>query len=243
MQSLHKWFYILISLTLFCGGSATAQQLPSALEMLKNVEHTMEGVTDYTVDLQAEVDMERMRIPKMLAKMYFKRPNKIHFESSSFAMLPREGIALDPKVLRENYDASFLATEQFETQKVYKIQLAAKGVRTRLRQLFIWIDPYNWTIVKMETIPYQGRVLTVTFTHEMQEGKYWLPQTMHASFEASGRDTAGSRSDSGFSPTPQWDEMQRPPRSGSIHVTYSNYTINLGLSDELFERREQRWKE
>jgi hypothetical protein len=39
-------------------------------------------------------------------------------------------------------------------------------------------------------------------------------------------------------PQPQFEQMRRPPRSGSITVTYSNYKVNTGLSDSIFERQQ-----
>ncbi len=75
------------------------------------------------------------------------------------------------------------------------------------------------------------------FTYALFEGKYWLPQSLKAEFEAPGRDTTGVRSDPAIAPSPQWDEMRRPPRSGSVSLVYANYRINTGLGDEMFERK------
>ena len=217
---------------------AQAQAPPTAAQILLNVEQRGADVRDYIVDVQAEVDMERMRIPRMKATMYFKRPNKVHVESPSFAMLPREGLALDPAAMREQYDVSLVGVDDTAGIKIYKLQLAAKAASTRLRQMFVWVNGSHWTIMKMETIPYQGRVLTMLFTYALFEGKYWLPQSMKVEFEAPGRDTTGVRSDPAIAPSPQWDEMRRPLRSGSISLVYANYRINTGLGDEMFERKE-----
>ena len=217
---------------------AQAQAPPTAAQILLNVEQRGADVRDYIVDVQAEVDMERMRIPRMKATMYFKRPNKVHVESPSFAMLPREGLALDPAAMREQYDVSLVGVDDTAGIKIYKLQLAAKAASTRLRQMFVWVNGSHWTIMKMETIPYQGRVLTMLFTYALFEGKYWLPQSMKVEFEAPGRDTTGVRSDPAIAPSPQWDEMRRPLRSGSISLVYANYRINTGLGDEMFEGKE-----
>jgi outer membrane lipoprotein-sorting protein len=37
---------------------------------------------------------------------------------------------------------------------------------------------------------------------------------------------------------PQMNELQRPSRSGTVTVVYSNYRINVGLKDEIFRRNE-----
>lgn len=222
---------------------AKAQKPSSAAQILLNVERRMSAVKDYIVDIQAEVDMERMKIPRMQAKMFFKHPNKVHFESPSFTMLPREGLALDPAAMREHYDVSLAGSEDLGDGKVTKLQLAAKEAATRLRQMFVWVDEKNWTIVRMETIPYQGRVLTMSFAYTLLEGQYWMPQSMKAEFEAPDRDTTGRGGDPAATPMPQPDERQRSIRSGMISVVYSNYRINTGLGDEIFERKDPQKKD
>ncbi len=235
-MNLRSW--CLLGLCLLWAESMVGQRAPTGEQILRNVARGMEQIRDYVVDVEAEVQMERLRVPRMQAKMYFKRPNKMHIESQSFAMLPREGVALDPAFLLETYDVALIGTDTLEGQKTYKLQLAAKELATRLRQLHLWVEERNWTILKMETIPYQGRILTVTFRHALQRGGFWLPREMWVEFETPHREAGERRSDTTRLNSPQWEEIQRPLRSGTIHVHYTNYRINTGLSDEVFERKE-----
>lgn len=214
------------------------QQKPTGDEILRRVEQTLAPVNDYVVDVQAEVNMERLRIPRMKATMYFKKPDKIHFESANFAMLPREGIALNPTWLREHFDATVERIDTVEGRRVQKLQLAAKDPNTRLRQLFVWVDTERWTVARLETIPYEGRSLTAVFHQSLHQGHYWLPDSMKANFGFAGVDTSSGPFI--YQYAPQMNEMQRPPRSGSVKVSYANYRINVGLSDEIFERKENK---
>ncbi|MEK9138626.1 MAG: hypothetical protein AAB393_16000, partial [Bacteroidota bacterium] len=66
---------------------------PSGEEILKKVDVSFSGVQDYSVVLDITADMERMTIPPMQVHMYYKQPDKFHFESENFAILPREGLA------------------------------------------------------------------------------------------------------------------------------------------------------
>lgn len=231
---------LVLALIVFQG--ARAQTSLTAAEILLNVERRMSEVKDYIVDVQAEVDMERMRIPRMKATMYFKYPDKVHFESPSFAMLPREGVALNPSALRRHYDASLAGHEDVGAIKAAKLQLAAKEASTRLRQMFIWVDTGQWTIVKMETIPYTGRVVTISFLYALIGGKYWMAQSMEARFDAPGRDTTGNRAEPEDLSPRQLNQVPRQLRSGTIRVEYANYRINTGLKDEIFERKESQNK-
>jgi outer membrane lipoprotein-sorting protein len=220
---------------LFVSFTLLSAQQPSGDDLLRRVEQQLAPIQDYVVDLQVEVDMERLRIPTMKATMYFKKPDKVHFESGSFAMLPREGIAVDPTWLRERFTTTVIGTDTLNGVRTLKLQLAAKDASIRLRQLFLWVNPERWTIEKLETIPYQGRSLTVVFQYAKQDGKFWMPDTMRATFGFAVPDTTSNPFLQQYAPP--MSEMPRPPRSGTVKVVYSNYRINVGLSDEIFERK------
>lgn len=209
----------------------------SAAAMMQNVEKGFAAVQDFTVRLSADVDMERVRVPKMTATLYFKKPDKIHLVSPNFAMVPREGIVLNPSVLIERYQSAVKGKEDVEGRELYKIALTAREARIRPAQLTIWIDPVSWTIARMESAPYQGRSVKLLLTHERYEANIWLPQLLVASFESAVRDTT-PQFDMNMQPVPDPDQPRRPPRSGKITIRYSDYKINTGLSDELFERKE-----
>jgi len=183
--------------------------------------------------------MERVRVPKVSATMYFKKPDKVHFSSTSFAILPREGLALNPVLLRERYEPKILGDEMLDGRNVHKLELTAREAKTRPGQLILWIDPTTWTISRMETAPYQGRVLRLVFSYEQQAGGFLLPKTMKATFEVTARDSSARQFNLDMQAPPQFDETPRPSRSGSITVKYLEYKVNVGLSDDLFEKRDE----
>jgi outer membrane lipoprotein-sorting protein len=226
-------FMIVLAISVQC-----AAQVLKAPDIMKNVERGFENVRDFVATIEASVDMERVRIPKISATMYFKKPDKVHFSSSSFAMLPREGIVLNPSVLRERYEPKMSGEEVVEGRRLYKLALTAKEAKVRPSQLYLWIDPSAWTIARMETVPYQGRVLRFSFTYALQAGNIWLPETMKATYDVAVADSSVKRLDLDMQASPQPDEIRRPPRSGSITVKYLDYKVNVGISDDVFEKRD-----
>jgi outer membrane lipoprotein-sorting protein len=211
----------------------------AAAAMMQRVEKGSEGVRDFVATIEADVDMERIRVPRMSATMYFKKPDKVHFSSTNFAMLPREGIALNPALLRERYVPTMKGEEDLDGRKVQKLELTGKERNVRPGRLMLWIDPATWTISRIETVPYQGRTLRLSFTYAVQAGGFVLPQTMRASFEIVERDSSQKQLNLDIGAPPQLDEAPRPSRSGSITVKYLEYKVNVGLSDDIFEKREE----
>jgi outer membrane lipoprotein-sorting protein len=216
--------------------NANSQRLPSGSEVLLKLQKGVEDVQDYQVSLEADIHLDRVRIPRAKATMYFKKPDKIHFDSPSIALMPREGVAFNSAAVLERYTAQMIGQDTVQGKKVFKLQLAAKESNARLRQLFIWVDPETWTISRLQTIPHEGRILTMDFSYSLQQGRHWMPASLTANFGV--LDEGGMRkpqADSSSSPETPMDQMQaRAPRSGSITITYSDYRINIGLSDDIF---------
>jgi outer membrane lipoprotein-sorting protein len=213
-----------------------ALEAPNADTILARLVKGFAEVQDFTVTIDAELKMERVQVPKMHATMDFKRPDKVHFTSQGFLFVPRDGVTMNPAVLSQRYDASFIGTDTVKGLKLFKLQLAAKAKKTKLRQMYAWIDPVHWTIVKIETIPYEGRTLSTVFEYEFLQEKFWLPSKMIVTFGSTeGEKTAD---DSISQPADQFNQMQRgAPRNGSATILYSNYKVNVGLEDAVFEEK------
>jgi outer membrane lipoprotein-sorting protein len=205
----------------------------NAIEILQKVKQQFDAVNDYTATLTAKVEMERLHIPEMKIKIYFKQPNKVHVESKNFAMLPREGLALNPSDLLSKFDASLMGSEMRDDIECFKLRLVSKPEKNRPpRESVIWVDGARWVVTQLDATPMEGRTITVLFQYILVEGKYTLPASMKASFDfTSTTDTLTQQMYSG---------RNSIPRKGSVELQYSDYEVNKGLSDEIFEKKEKR---
>jgi len=206
-------------------------------QILEQCARNYDDVKDYTVDLSADVNMERLRMPQMKATLYFKSPDKLYFESPGFAMLPREGFGLPVTTLLKRYDATLIGEETLEGAATYKIHLVAKDPAAISQQMFLWVSKDHFTIARTETVPYQGRSVAMKFSYRLEEGKFWLPDTMSVELKVPPVDSLDTGGEGQMPGAQQFRGMRRPLRNGTITVVYSNYRINTGLSDEFFQRK------
>lgn len=213
---------------LFSFQKVRSQNEPSADQILKNITDRFNQVSDYTADISAEVNFEKMRIPKMEAKVYFKRPDKIHFEpkSGSFAMFPKDAVAFNPtELIKDRFDAVIQGREMLKGINCVKVKLLAKSDTTRMQRLMLYVDPQYWVVKKMSTTPDRGSSAEVTFDHQLIENKYVMPSKITIEMEAP---TFGRRR--------QQDQPQTETKKGSVVVSYSNYKVNTGISDDIFKK-------
>jgi len=220
--------------------SASAQKpsrLPSAEDVLSKVVAGFLSVRDFTATVDVEIQMDRLQIPKMKAVMYFKKPDKIHFSSQGFLLVPREGLALNPSVLQEHFRTQSVMQDTFGGKTVFKLHLTAKESKARLRELNSWVDPLTWTIIKIETIPYEGRILSMVFSYQHVQEKYWLPSKLVLQYKT---DADQALPDSSRASEQPGDILQRAsPRNGSMIIMYSEYEVNTDIPDAVFEKNEK----
>jgi outer membrane lipoprotein-sorting protein len=207
-------------------------QIPAGDTILKNIERTFQSVNDYTVTLDIVTNIERTKIPPMKATMYFKQPEQVHFVSTGFALLPREGMGTQFGRLTKRYTVDSVAREMKEGIPVYRLLLLPRDPRAPAYHARMWVHGIRWTPERVEAPQSDGRALTALFTYVEIEG-HWLPSNLVVSFAMGTHDSTA---------TPQSGQMDRTGmgaqrssgRTGSVTIRYSDYRINTGLPDSLF---------
>ncbi|MBN1397109.1 MAG: outer membrane lipoprotein-sorting protein [Bacteroidetes bacterium] len=237
---MKKIIAALLFLIPFPANPASAKKpvmISEADSLLSKAVEAFGDVSDFTVTIDAEVNMEQVQVPNMHATMYFKKPDKIHFDSKGFLFVPRDGIILNPAVLSDRYNASLVQSEMAQGRMVYKLQLAAKETKTKLRQMYVWLESVNWTILKIETIPYEGRTLTMDFSYELVQEKFWLPSKIVFTLGSTGEREKSSEILDSQQGNQFGNTRRSMPWNGSVTIAYSDYKVNTGIDDSLFEKK------
>jgi len=211
----------------------------TADDILRHLQSAFAEVEDYTVRLHAEIDMEQVRVPPMDVTVYFKQPDKIHLQSKGFAMLPREGIFMNPnRFSKENFYMSLLGKETLKNVETYKIELVPRKEEIKVRKLTIWVDPERWIFLKVHTISWRGQSAQVDFEYTQFQDNYWLPVRATA--------TINLKEFKGFShffhkmPGRERENAAGSgAKTGRITIQFSDYKINVGLSDSIFEQESE----
>lgn len=216
-------------LVVFAVRAAVAQQMPGE-DILKRVEETFRGVQDYTVTIDITVDLERLKVPPMNATMYFKQPDKVHFSSTGFAMLPRESMGFTSSRLLARFDVDRVEERRDSAGLRYDLTLKPKDDRTGLRRVMLTVNPAHWIPERLAAPQFDGRSMEAVFRHEEVEG-HWLPVALDVSFSAPEADE-GEQEIPGHA-------RSSVPRNGRISIRFSDYRVNTGLDDAVFEEADR----
>lgn len=235
MKKILKIFLV----QLFCI-SVSFPQSNNPEAILKKVVDVFNKVQDYEVNVTIKIDVEFLKAPDTKAKIYFKQPNKIHFESETFAMLPREGFDFSPNsLLKKKYTAFFERIDTIDGLKSAVIKVIPIGETEDVILSTLWIDLNNYFVRKVvSTTKYNG-----TFSIELKYDPnldYPLPSNMIFTFNVDKmnipRGFSGDLSNE--KKTKKTDD--KPNTTGRVYITYSDYKVNVGIPDKFFEEKNKK---
>ncbi len=204
-------------------------QESEAWTLLRGIQADYDRINDYTVDIKAILKVPGLSVPEMAVKMYFKKPDKVHVESEGFAMLPRDAVMFHPSMFKpDEYDAVVQGDSEIRGIACRKIKLLAKSDTVRLQRVVLFVDPARKEILRMEADPDGAASASADFTYARVDG-YSLPKTITIEMEA-----PMTMRRPGAKPK---DKQNGAMEKAKISLAYSNYRINKGISDTVFEKK------
>lgn len=199
-----------------------------AFRYIESIEKKYAGLKDYTADVMVHFDIEMFKAPDMQAKLYYKAPDKMKVESKRVFFFPKEGGYFNPSLFKkEDYEIKFLERSTEDGRKAVKLKLAPKKAKRNIQYFILTVDTDRNLIREMEMTQLDGREVRAVIGYEKFEG-FELPTHIQLRLDIPSYETEGVK---------EFDQLiQKPKRvTGSIEITYSNYRVNSGLSDEFFK--------
>ena len=212
-------------------GSVSAKPL-SAQEIVKRAADEYDRVQDYMVDAKVTVSSPDVHVPEMNVKIYFKKPDKLHVESKSgFAVLPKQGlVAGNPlRNLVKNKGLSLAGSERALGRECYLIKAVVDQGGGRTERARVYIDKERWVVVQMFADTDTGPSLRLSIWYSRIGGKYWMPSKSLAVVEFPRVQTDPDASAK--------VKESKPGKPSAMTVQFSNYKINTGLSDKIFQKK------
>jgi outer membrane lipoprotein-sorting protein len=205
--------------------------------ILKRVVESFNKVKDYEVEVQVKVDVDFIKVPDTKAKIYFKQPDKINFESDGFAMLPKEGINFSPmSFLKNDYTALYQKEDYIDGHPVSVIKVLPSTEQGDIILTTLWVDQSHNIIRKGESTTKTNGTFTIDLKYDENRKDFNLPSSMIFGFNIDKMNL--SKAFTGQAETESHKNIGKTT-SGKVYITYSNYKVNIGLSDKIFEKKKK----
>ena len=178
--------------------------------------------------------MDFLKVPDSEAKLYFKQPNKIHVESEKFALLPRQGLDFSPLgLLSGKYTALYEREDTIRNIPASVVKIIPLGNDGDIILSTFWVDQTRNLIIKVESTKKPTGTFTINFTYEKYGDHYELPSKMEFTFSVDRM--MFPRGMDGQLDNDDGSDKKSNSTTGKVYITYTNYKVNQGLPDELFE--------
>jgi outer membrane lipoprotein-sorting protein len=202
-------------------------------QILDQVKKTFDQVQDYVVDVNIKVDVDFVKMPDTKATIYFKQPDKVHLESQSFAMLPREGLDFSPMgFLKTRYTSVYEKEDTIDGYKTDVVKVIPLEEESNIVLTTLWIDESRYIIRKVQSTLKVGGTFTVELKYD-NSMHYPLPSSMIFTFNIERLNLPKGMG--GQLNEDNSEEKKKTP--GKVYVTYSNYKVNKGIPDSIFEEK------
>jgi len=227
-------YRILHLVILFVTLGFSQQKNPETI--LDDVKKEFEKIEDYQVDVKIKVDVEFLKMPEREATIFYKKPDKFHIDSENFALLPKSGLNSSPLgFLNYDYKAYYIREDTINGSitsviKVIPLEISADVILSTL-----WVDTQRNIILKVESTRKPQGTFFINMDYIKTKQGFWLPSSMIFSFTVDRSLYPGKLNKDKDSELSKAKQDSDEKETGYVYLTYLNYKVNIGLSDELFE--------
>jgi hypothetical protein len=213
-------------------------QSKDAEKILDKVKAELNKIDDYSVDVKIIVDVDFLKIPDREAKIYFKKPDKIHIESEGFAMLPKEGLTFSPiSLLNSNHTSFYVKEDTLNGIVTSVIKVIPLDGKSDVILSTLWVDTKRDIILKIESSRKPEGTFTLNLYYLKPVKGLWLPSSMVFTFTFDRSILPKSFNLENDSDLKKAIQDSTKSRTGKVILEYSNYEINTGIPDKIFEEK------
>lgn len=223
--------YFLILLILFFSINVYSQDSD---DIINKVKEKQKLLSDYKADIKIKVNIDFLKVPDVDAKIYYKKPDKFKIVSDGFLMLPKEGFNVSPEsFFKEDITSVFVKKEKLNSFQTNVIKIIPNYDQSDLVLSTLWIDDKEFVIRKVESTFKQGGTVVLDFDYDNKYLTYGLPSKLKFTFDL--KNMRLPKNFSGFDTPGKKKSDKSPSTTGEIYIIYTNYEINKGINDKIFQ--------
>ncbi len=198
--------------------------------LLKNVILRLDRINDYTADILIKIDVDFLKIGDTKASVYFKKPDKFKMEARGFAMIPKASFSFSPlNFLQQDFLSVYIKEDTLDAIETDVIKLIPVREDSKIILATLWIDKVHSVVLKTEANTKDKGSFRIRYRYGTHI-QYGLPDTAVVFFDISK---------SRMSHFPMGSKKLNKGAKGSVEIIYTNYKINKGLDDSVFEEESE----
>ena len=220
---------VVFILTVVVGLGQTAE------EILKGVIDKIDLVEDYQADVQIKAAIPFIKVPIAKATIYFKQKDKFKVESKGIAILPKQGMSDLTGFLsnEKKYSAVLGEAKTINEHKTRLISILPTDENSEIILAKVYISTSEDLIYRTVLTTKSSGTVSIDYEYNLNK-KYGLPNKM--TFTVDIKKFKMPKSVASDIRNNEKKKKYKENEKGTIVLTFSNYLVNKGISDEVFKK-------
>jgi outer membrane lipoprotein-sorting protein len=227
-------FFAVFLISIFYPGISSRAQ--TAAEIIMQVRSRIEKVNDYVAQGKLKTNVAFIKAPIANVKIYFKKPNKIRIHNvSGISFIPKGSVNISlNNVFTDISSYDIIDAGKEENTGLRIIKLLPKSDTAEVVLSTLYIDDKKMLIKKATTTTRDNG----TYELQMSYGKYadyGLADKVVFSFNTKDYKLPKGITFDYDDGTKKDGENKVKDKKGKVEISYSNYIINQGVPDSVFQ--------
>ena len=207
----------------------------TAEEILKGVIDKIDLVEDYQADVQIKAAIPFIKVPIAKAKIYFKQNDKFKVESKGIAILPKQGMSDLTGFLsnEKKYSAVLGEAKTINEHKTRLISILPTDENSEIILAKVYISTSEDLIYRTVLTTKSSGTVSIDYEYNLNK-KYGLPNKM--TFTVDIKKFKMPKSVASDIRNNEKQKKYKDNEKGTIVLTFSNYLVNKGISDDVFKK-------
>ena len=207
----------------------------TAEEILKGVIDKIDLVEDYQADVQIKAAFPFIKVPIAKATIYFKQKDKFKVESKGIAILPKQGMSDLTGFLsnEKKYSAVLGEAKTINEHKTRLISILPTDENSEIILAKVYISTSEDLIYRTVLTTKSSGTVSIDYEYNLNK-KYGLPNKM--TFTVDIKKFKMPKSVASDIRNNEKKKKYKENEKGTIVLTFSNYLVNKGISDEVFKK-------
>jgi prolyl oligopeptidase PreP (S9A serine peptidase family) len=207
----------------------------TAGEIQKGGIDKIDLVEDYQADVQIKAAIPFIKVPIAKAKIYFKQKDKFKVESKGIAILPKQGMSDLTGFLsnEKKYSAVLGEAKTINEHKTRLISILPTDENSEIILAKVYISTSEDLIYRTVLTTKSSGTVSIDYEYNLNK-KYGLPNKM--TFTVDIKKFKMPKSVASDIRNNEKEKKYKDNEKGTIVLTFSNYLVNKGISDDVFKK-------
>ncbi len=208
-----------------------------AAALAAKVKAKLATVNDYQAKGKMKIDVSFMKVPDSDVAIYFKKPNKFRIKKQDgLTVTPKGGvsISLNSMIAGDNYTAIQAGTTTLNGLPITIIKLLPLDESSEVVVSTLYVNEKDLLIYKATSTTKDNG----TYEMEMSYGRFakWgLPDKIVFIFNTKDYKLPKGLALDYETSSPATDKNAAKNQKGKVEISYSDYVINKGIPDSMFQ--------